>query len=464
MKQLTWIFIGWIGLMLTSSCSQFLEEQSQDEVIPTSATDYREILLHYTQRVKYEVLDFLDDDIAIGELGTYENSTLLKYGGCFSWQPDMWEQPKAIGQIGKEYSESYNRIMAYNAVLNGIDEASGSNEEKERVKAEALGLRAYTYFMLVNLFGEPYNHNKTALGVPLKLDAPLIENGLPRNTVEEVYKQIITDLETASALLNKYPKRRGDYYINNTTVDILLSRVCLYMEKWDEAITAASRAIASAEGLTDYTTLSPDDDFYLSTYEHSEVEWLYGAIPTVVGGISQVVAASDLLSGYEARQDKRLELWFDATNKRPKKRDRDGIVPNQSIRLSEAYLNRAEARVSAENADIPGALSDLNNLRRHRIVNYQDISESNNLLEEIREERRLELCFEYHRWFDLRRYGMPPISHDYRTKSTAPWVTYTLRQNDPLYTLPLPRSVMDNNMSLKQNDSAYAPQRGGTQK
>ena len=463
MKTIESILIGLVNIILITSCSDFLEEHSQDEVIPTTTADYREILLNYTQEMRYEVLDVLDDDIAIGELGTYDNYSLLKYGGCFTWQPDMWEQPDAVGSIGGEYSTSYNRIMAFNAVLNGVDDAEGTVEEKERVKAEALGLRAYTYFILVNLFGEPYNSNNAALGVPLKLNAPLVENGLPRNTVEEVYQQIVADLEAASTLLNKYPKRRGDYSMNNTTVDILLSRVYLYMEEWEKATAAASRAIASSEGLTDYTAFPADEKFYLTTYDHSEVEWLYGGIMADVISPS-MMASSDLLSKYD-KQDKRLEFWFDVDDKSPLKREMEkGPSPNQTIRISEAYLNRAEARVLSENADIEGALSDLNELRHYRIVNYQDISESENLLEEIRKERRLELCFEYHRWFDLRRYGMPSISHDYRTRSDVPWVTYTLREKDPLYTLPFPRDVMDSNMSLEQNASANEPNRVGKQK
>ena len=55
------------------------------------------------------------------------------------------------------------------------------------------------------------------------------------------------------------------------------------------------------------------------------------------------------------------------------------------------------------------------------------------LLAEIRKERYVELCYEGHRWFDLRRYGMPSISHDYKARPNLSWVTYTLREKDPLY-------------------------------
>ena len=137
--------------------------------------------------------------------------------------------------------------------------------------------------------------------------------------------------------------------------------------------------------------------------------------------------------------------------------------PNVMIRTAEAFLNRAEAKVLAEASDTEGALKDLNELRRHRILGYQDVSitDPTLLLEEIRNERRLELCFEGHRWYDLRRYGMPAIYHDFRTSLANPLLRYTLQEKDPLYTLPFPSVVVDNNVLLEQNVSALEPIRGG---
>ena len=73
-----------------------------------------------------------------------------------------------------------------------------------------------------------------------------MENGIARATVGEIYGQIVEDLEVSSRLFSNLPKRRGDYRINSTTVDILLSRVYLFMERYDEAIAAADKAIRTA--------------------------------------------------------------------------------------------------------------------------------------------------------------------------------------------------------------------------
>ena len=56
------------------------------------------------------------------------------------------------------------------------------------------------------------------------------------------------------------------------------------------------------------------------------------------------------------------------------------------------------------------------------------------LIQLVRDERRRELCFENHRWFDLRRYGMKEIKHVWYDESGHA-IEYTLQQNDPGYTL-----------------------------
>ena len=171
---------------------------------------------------------------------------------------------------------------------------------------------------------------------------------------------------------------------------------------------------------------------------------------------------------FEGKEDRREIFWFENNTKDEVQINKIAYsyqsVPNNTIRVSEAYLNRAEAYVLSGQANKNTlALADLNELRRHRIVGYEDvtIADETELLAEIREERYVELCYEGHRWFDLRRYGMPSISHDYKARSSLPWVTYTLREKDPLYTLPFPTTVFKNNIQLKQNPSAREPERTG---
>lgn len=450
-----------VGALFVCGCSNYLEEVSQDEVIPKTTTDYSELLLAYmykTYNYEYNLIHTLGDELVINEasLFEYDNYSFMTVEGVFTWQPDMWERDNTMND-GYEYT--YTQLMGINAVLDGIDDAVGEQEDRDIVKAEALALRAFGYFMLVNLYGEPYNYHKEALGVPLKLDAALVENGIARSTVEEVYAQMVDDLEKASELFAQYPKRRGNFRVNGTTTDILLSRVYLYMEEWDKVIEVANRAIESAEGLTDYTKISAEEIFYLPTYNNEEVEWMFG-----YAYIDNYVfkPSPELLSLY-VEGDKRREFWFNIEGAMVLKCNSKDYEPENTIRVSEAYLNRAEAYVLSEQANLLGALADLNELRRNRIVGYTDVSitDPETLLEEIRKERRLELCFDFHRWFDLRRYGMHELTHEFHINKANPLQVYTLREKDPLWTLPIPQLIMESNIQLQQNSSAYEPMRQG---
>ena len=97
--------------------------------------------------------------------------------------------------------------------------------------------------------------------------------------------------------------------------------------------------------------------------------------------------------------------------------------------------------------------------RRYRIVGYQDvsISDTRTLLEEIRLERRLELCYEGHRWYDLKRTKLfaKQIDHKFTLVNSTGGITgteiYMLSPNDPNYVYPIPQGEMDRNGAMEQN-------------
>ncbi len=475
MKKLQFM-ICILGLLGLNACSDYLNKESSDEVIVQTVSDYSELLLGagYPEPTGslYNTLYLLDDDYMLNENSLDDEED---YSGAvsafpfYTWQANMWERQEVnASTYGESYSPTYTRLMGVNAVLDGIDEAIGEIEDRDQVKAEALALRGYYYFMLVNLYGEPYNYNKQALGVPLKLTANMETNGTARSTVEDVYKQIVSDLKAASDLFEKYPKRRGSYRINLPATNILLSRVYLHMELWDEAIAAATKAIENGGVLTNYVNLKSSSTC-ISNYNYSEVEWVYGNGNTPTRSLPGMVVSTELRNKFlENPNDTRINLWFlinrtnwNITKKRISYPSGTPRTPTNSIRMSEAYLNRSEAY--AQKGECVAAWNDLSHLRENRYKEYSEtaITDATVLLKEIREERRLELCFDEVRWFDLRRYGMPSISHLYKVRKSASWQTYTLNEKDPLYTLPLPSDVMNENSALQQNESAKEPLRQG---
>ena len=105
-------------------------------------------------------------------------------------------------------------------------------------------MRALSYFQLIQLYQQTYKGNESAPGVPLYTEPTTSSSeGKPRGTVEDVYKQINSDLETAISLLKdcgveqKHPSHI-DYYAANG----IKARVCLVQQNYEGALAAAKEA------------------------------------------------------------------------------------------------------------------------------------------------------------------------------------------------------------------------------
>lgn len=169
--------------------------------------------------------------------------------------------------------------------------------------------------------------------------------------------------------------------------------------------------------------------------------------------------ATDLIMLFDQINDSRFPLFgFPTDNWGVLKKVYGNQGLCQTIRVAEAYLNKAEAEaLSGKNG---AAQKDLNTFCRSRIKNYADQNlDGQQLLKAIRDERRKEFCYEGYRWFDLRRYGMPAITHEFLYDEGGQKYVFTLKEKDPLYTLPLPNKVLENNRLLKQSENRNAPER-----
>ena len=487
-------------LLGSSSCSSFLEPSSQTEFVPKTATSLNEMLLGeaYPRSVDgqavFAMLPLFDDDLTCSDFAGTANAnsamSFTAYHALYSWQPDMFVTMDNMGVFynNNSWKGLYIRIRGANAALDYLDDVAGSADEKAVVRAQAHALRAFYYFQLVNLWGEPYNYNKKALGVPLKTTSAMEAMELPRNTVEEVYNLILDDLDKAEAFYEALPEEvrfRRDYRTSLPMVQLLKSRVYLYMENWKDAATYAGKVINDWNfGLLNLNTLkapTAQEPYYnFLTMDSPEVIWNFGSTNDILTYTSVYIsqtngteaitrkkfnASGGLLNGFgqgDLRKDRYIvKEYADQSRYLPYGKMKFNYmhepigenVFGMAFRVAEAYLNLAEA--AAMDNDEATALSALNELRRNRIANYQDESRltGDELVEQIRRERRLELCFEGHRWFDLRRYGMPSFSREWWDNGVLV-KQYTLEKNDPSYTLPVPQAVIEQNRKLEQNKLA----------
>ncbi|MCT4614667.1 MAG: RagB/SusD family nutrient uptake outer membrane protein [Marinifilaceae bacterium] len=476
--------IAFILSLSFSGCDDFLKEQSQDEVIPKTARDLSELLwgsgyLGGNDNF-YPYLFAMSDNVSANTeiLSLAEQTSYKNIEASYTWQADMAARkeyvPTGLAESSNTYTYFYLKIKGCNAVIDLIDDASGDIELKEKTKAQAYALRALHYFNLVNLYGVPYNKDKNALAVPLKTTVDVENGGIARATVEQVYKLIVSDLELAISIFEKYSINRADYRINLPATCILLSRVYLFMEDWTNCEKMATKAIENSQGLSDLSLENSAKPTL--NYNYSEVEWLFGnaEYSSILNYNGYFIPSDDLLSLFDKDNDGRYISSFSETSTRIRedednpyasttyyftlvKKHESGANLGSAIRLGEAYINRAEAYFNlTENLKATG---DYNYLRNHRIKNNVDVASVT--LKDILNERRRELCFELPRWFDLRRNGMPSITHKHKLARGKEVYEYTLKEDDSMYTLPIPEGVFSNNSLLIQNDSRKGAAREG---
>ena len=510
MKKIFNIFATTIALLSATSCGDFLEPNSTSEFVPKDAVSLNELLLgeayQRNDMTGFNIfLNLLDDDI---EAAPYQTPTdgfeAEKYLAAFTWQPDMYKMmEKAASGHTNIYQSYYEVILGANAVIDYIPNVVDTQDNINKVKAQAYALRGFYYFNLVNIFGKPYNSDSTSLGVPLKLQSGIepSDDYLKRKTVAEVYAQILSDLHTAEATYLELPESEqwsDNFRTSLPMVQLMLSRTYLYMERWDEAARYAKMVMDDKRfkliDLNDVPLEGLDDDgkyvrryLNIPTYSCSETIWPYGNVTDMFKWAYDYANTTSSISGqkmhaYFQASESLLSSYLDwdlrlmhyivqapdgLGGEMPMAFGKVNIgttyyLPltatgtfGRCLRLSEAYLNYAEAMAMLGGGGDEEATAALNTLLEKRFdpEDFEEVEFGSNdeLVQFVREERRRELCYEGHRWFDLRRWGMPAITHTWHDNESQS-SSYTLQEGDLLYTIPIPDEALQSNNSLEQNE------------
>ncbi len=336
------------------------------------------------------------------------------------------EARNTIGSQFVSWNECYENINISNLIITRINSGPVdglTEDEANQVLGEALFLRAHNYFDLMRAYAYDPTNLQPELnrgGVPLVLNGVIALGDVEivgRAPVGEVYAQIVADLEMAASLLDNsnLPIRASRFGALG-----LLSRVQLYNGNYQEVINAANAVIGQGvdllsndeyvAGFTNADT-NPEALFEIS-YQDDEGTGVNESLASSFRsdpGFGDGIPTMDLLSNYETA-DVRLGTYVMNANGRlecNKYNGHNGIanVDNVTIlRLSELYLNRAEA--FARINDNANAISDLNVIKTRAGVTTVTGLTGDALIDEILVERRIELAFEGHRFFDLKRLGL----------------------------------------------------------
>lgn len=337
------------------------------------------------------------------------------------------------GSYSGYWSQIYFSLLQVNNLLQNIDQLeAGGATGYSSYKGQALTLRAIMYFDLVRLYGKPYDLDKNAFGVP-NITTPLSSSAQPlRNTVNENYTQILSDLKTAAPLLGKAKSNGFVNYYGNLAMQ---ARVYLYMKDYPNALKAAEEIITS-NVYTLYTNVAWVDSwktqfgsesiFEIGVYplEGDLGSGSIGAYQRKKGDGGSAILGWFIASDYfltrlkEDAADVRWGVMNDdeiSTGANPRKGALykysgsislagDGkatatAVNLKLIRLSEIYLIAAEAALPT---DALKAATYLNAIRK-RAPNLAPATAATVTVDMILDERSKELYGEGHRFFDMMR-------------------------------------------------------------
>ena len=411
----------------------------------------------------------------------------------------QWTFNPGSGVVARVWNAPYVVINQANAVLENVDNlVETAPGQKNRIRGQALAVRALAHFDLMRFFAASYDRNSDALGVAIKQKSEATFP--PRNTVKECYDFIYKDLEDAEAALLDI-----DVAINpgarKSKLDIhgvraLRARVSLYAKQWADAREYADKVIAESNinigsiivGVTQNAGISTQTLGSTTSFQsvwfndlNSNVETIF-AVAFNVGqgspgffpsdGVNAFTVSNDWLSLFTGTptNDVRYNVAYNpgaspaaatylkfsgrfaGTVTPPNLVPRDGNVDVKVFRIAEMYLIRAEAALNL--GDEASARDDIRFLRANRIVGYVPALDAiGDVLDAIQTERRKELLGEGHRWFDARRYGLSfdrgAAPGDGDCSSTAP--DCQLPAGDFRFVFPIPLAEINANKAMVQN-------------
>lgn len=406
--------------------------------------------------------DVMADNVTISTQGRGTKSTIHN-----------WLYNPSSANLSNLYTDAYQLIYRANQVLFFAEGFDGAN--KENIVAEARALRGMAHFDLVRTFGKIPTQSGDANG---SLGVAYVQeknNDIQpaRISVGETYSLIIADLQAAAAGINESnPEGR----LGKDAVNLLLSRVYLYMGQWQNSFDAANLVTKSVAAR----------NRVVGVWEDGNKDGVIFLIPNSAGGLNNSIGVTwsqgsltSLTPEYVvsleffqkfADDDIRKEaytapgkaggkdvnaikkLLFKANGPGSDDDGPTGVVDYKIFRAAEIQLNKAEALFNLGNES--GALAALNQVRSKRYTTPPNGEAGVALRDAIRLERRFEFAFEYQRFYDLKRWGLGVTrtnSGDFADGTGTPSERLTLPAGDFKFQLPIDLTSLDKNPNMVQN-------------
>lgn len=470
-------------LFSVSSCTKFLDEAPDNRVELDNLDKAAQLLTSAYSIASPTFTDWLSDDF------TYTIGTNIRqeHQEMYAWE-DVSTGPDILDTPNFYWYETYNAIAHANEVLAIIDDLPASKDQqdyKNAIKAEALLVRAYGHFMLVNLFAQQYLIDESSPGIPyIKNPETTFIATYERESVRKVYSEVEDDLLEGLELLDdSFYSNSGKYHFNLNAALAFASRYYLFKgdlvraSQYTDQLLGASpqtfvRDFTSDEFQSQKSSVSGYPRLYTSPNLPSNLllmrkislfqrnDFAFGVERNFYGSLfaTNPFGATDerenpaFVKGENSLFPVRYENLFERSsiNSNTGTPYHIGVM----FKGEEVLLNRVEINIYQNN--LTAALDDLQILTDRRYTgadvtlsmpllrsfygadNNPDFTDQDILLNYLLLERRKEFIGQGYRWFDIKRYQIQ-VTH----LQSDGISTITLRSNDERKLLQIPPSAID---------------------
>lgn len=505
-KIVTYMFAGLIACGTLTSCLSDALDTSPTDALDSSSTlsttDGGLIALNGIYRSMYTsgwstsgnthqcfgisaynlMADVMGDDMIMASIGSgwfwYDCTYRVKdrYTSTAWRSYDLW-------------NAYFTWINNANNILGAEKTMTGSDADKNYILGQAYAIRAYSYFMLAQSFARTYKGHESEPCVPIYTEPTQPGTpGKPRETVAKVYEQIDADIAKATELL-KGTKQKHISHISYAVAEGFQARIALVEENWEKAYTSANAAIA-ASGASVVPVASFEG---LNSVKAANVMWGAEIVADQAGMYASLFSHMDAEAGYYGKtarkqinkdlynlmdeKDERRNWWTEdkkTSGGYQQEKFKFADVPQWTgdyiwMRVEEMYLTAAEAYCRAGNdaearkmleavmekritdpTDYAAYKAKLNSLSGNTLPTLTTPEQPKSLLEEIINERRIELWGEIGRIYDIRR-----LKQGFKRSTEQGWPTQALLTGRPtddpenyMWVFTIPQSEFDGNASL----------------
>lgn len=391
------------------------------------------------------------------------------------------------------WQREYAKIFDANTIITSASSVSGEQAVKDEALCNAYFMRAWSLFKLATTYCLPYTEaNRSALGLPLRLDILFTEN-IARRTLGETFDQILSDLKASEGLCKQDRVAEGfSWRVSKCALYGFYARLYLYMNQYTEALDYANKAVALAPALKDLNTIefgTPKDypatdnrpaesmiESETSSWNLAKIlkwdEWVFARLQN--NRNQWYCPSQELIDCYEGTDDRRFDLFFVEHGNHRMSVDydwyrynqfRDGAYNISGITTAELLLTKAECMARA--GQWQQALAVLTPLREARFTTGTatalTAANQQEALKQILEERRREYPFAL-RLMDIKRFAVNDTAEDdvtisrpfYEVEQTgvdqSKPITVNVKGDSPKLAIPIPVLDIQNSQgAIEQN-------------